>query len=141
VTSTFFPVNIIILAFFPLILGLRSNQINDFVLKIQYVIMVLIYLLFFPVMLALLVPMLYFKMIGNSFYIFFNKHREHYRGESIVNLFIAVVLGLPVICVSLLIDFITLPGILLRDEENLEKKYQKSEQMTVSQTVSVLSTF
>ena len=103
--------------------------------------MIFIYLIITPIGLVVLVPVLYAKMILNALYIGFTTSREHYKGERITNIIIALFLGIPIIFISLLVDIITLPGVLMKDGEQLENKYQASQQMSEYQTVTVLTTF
>ena len=79
-----------------------------------------------PIGIVLLIPILYMKMIFNALFMGFTTTREHYKGERVVNIFISIFLGPVIIMISLLVDVITLPGVLMRDGETLENKYQAS---------------
>ena len=127
ITLSFFPLNILIVPFIPIIIKMRSTRISDFLLKIQYGIMMIIYsstalLLIFP-----LAPVLYCKILINSFYIQFNSTREEYRFQNLLHLLRAIFLGLPLICISILVDFLQLPILLFRNSKMFEHKYQMSQ--------------
>ena len=72
------------------------------------------------------IPIIYFKQLMNALFITFNNKREKYRGYNMVQLFIAIFLGPIIILVSIIIDLVTLPNILLRDTKGFERKYQAS---------------
>lgn len=127
ITLSFFPLNILIVPFIPVIIKMRSTRISDFLLKIQYGIMMIIYsstalLLIFP-----LAPVLYCKILINSFYIQFNSTRQEYRFQNLIHLLRAIFLGLPLICISILVDFLQLPILLFRNSKMFEHKYQMSQ--------------
>lgn len=75
-------------------------------------------LLIFP-----LAPVLYCKILINSFYIQFNSTREEYRFQNLVHLLRTIFFGLPLICVSILVDFLQLPVLLFRNSKMFEHKY------------------
>jgi hypothetical protein len=89
--------------------------------------MIFFYMAVSPIGIVLLIPILYIKMILNALYMGFATTREHYKGERVVNMFISIFLGPVIIVISLLVDVITLPGVLMRDGETLENKYQASK--------------
>lgn len=86
----------------------------------------LMYCLIAVVLSIPLLPMLYFKCIMNGVYIFFNNKREAYPGENSIQLLLTIVLNPPILILSLLVDLITLPNMLLANEKNFEFKYQQS---------------
>lgn len=126
VTNTFFPISIITL---PLILPLimfKSDRMSDFVLKFQYTIMILMYC-FLAIFLAIpFLPTLYLKCIANAVFISFNNKREQYKGQNIVQLLFTVFFNPPILLLSLLIDFLSLPNYMLQNDKNFEYKYQQS---------------
>merc|ERR1712091_403442 len=67
---------------------------------------------------------LYLKIMMNSVYILFNRATQSYKGENFVQLIIAFFFSPLIIITSILIDFITIPGILLKDSRDFERKYQ-----------------
>jgi hypothetical protein len=75
VTITFFPISIIMLPFVIPVVVFKSERLNDFILKIQYALMILMYcILGFCISLPI-IPMLYLKLIMNAIYIYFNNKR------------------------------------------------------------------
>lgn len=89
-----------------------------------------------------LLPLIYLKSIMNAIYIVMNNKRQAYKGQNIVGLTITVLLSPVIIVISLLIDLITLPSMLLADERNFEFKYQQTlELLTSIQTEVITNTF
>lgn len=80
VTLTFFPINILMLPFIPAITILRSARASDFLLKMQYVIMIILYCGLAFLIIIPITPLLYFKMLTNSIFISFVNKREDYKG-------------------------------------------------------------
>ena len=72
VTLTFFPINIVMLPFLIVIVGLKSPRASDTFLKVQYVVMMLIYCTLAMTFVGPVIPILYMKVIINAFYILFN---------------------------------------------------------------------
>lgn len=66
ITLTFFPINVLNLLFVAPVLFFRSKRISDFLLKIQYVFIVLIYAFVGLLLLVALSPILVLKMVLNS---------------------------------------------------------------------------
>ena len=108
----------------------RSQRISDFLLKVQYTMMVIIYAFVSLLYFVVAYPFMYIKIVINSFYIALTNTREKYRGENLVQLLNSIFLGPLIIIVSLLVDFIMLPAILLQDEETFELKYQSDNKLT-----------
>ena len=80
VSITFFPISIILLPFIPAVVLAKSERLNDFILKMQYAILIVFYC-FIAVVLSLpILPLLYFKVILNSIFIAMNNKREAYKG-------------------------------------------------------------
>lgn len=123
-TLSFFPINVIVTPFIIPIMNMRSQRASDFLLKIQYILMILMYLVLAFCMIAPMVPVLYCKIMVNSVYILFNRTNQEYRGENIVQFLLSLVVGPLIICLSIIVDFLTIPGILLKDSKNFERKYQ-----------------
>lgn len=126
VTITFFPISIIMLPFVIPVVVFKSERLNDFILKMQYAAMILLYCLLGCIISIPLIPVLYFKLIVNAIFIQFNNKREDYKGQNFINLMIAVFLSPVILTVSLCIDLLSLPSLLLVDERNFEYKYQSS---------------
>lgn len=126
VTITFFPISIVVLPFIPLVVAFKSERLSDFILKIQYAIMVLMYCMLAIGLTIPIIPLLYVKSVLNAFYIFMYNKRQAYRGQNIINLIITIFFNPILIFVSLIIDLLSLPNMLLQDERNFEFKYPTS---------------
>lgn len=122
-TLTFFPINILMLPLIPPIVALRNTRASDFLLKIQYVVMMIVYSIIAGVAIIPMTPVLYIKSIANAIYIIVSQSREEYPGQKVLQLLSSVFLGAPIICLSLVIDLLTLPNILLKDSKDFEHKY------------------
>ena len=70
-----------------------------------------------------IVPLLYIKLISNAIFIYFNNKRQDYKGQHVVNGLFAVIFGPVIIMISLFVDLLSLPSLLLVDEKNFEFKY------------------
>ena len=73
VTITFFPISLIILPFIPFVVLFKSQRLNEFILKMQYAIMVAMYCLIGIVLAMPVIPIYYAKCVSNSLYIAVNK--------------------------------------------------------------------
>ena len=123
VTITFFPISIIMLPFVIPVVVFKSERLNDFILKIQYALMILMYC-FLGFLISLpIIPVLYLKLIMNAIFIYFNNKRQDYRGQHVINALFTIVLGPVLLFISLIIDLLSLPSLLLVDERNFEFKY------------------
>jgi len=80
VTITFFPISILVLPFIIPVVVFKSERLNDFILKIQYAFMILMYCALAVAISCPVIPLLYFKAIFNSIYIVGNNKREEYKG-------------------------------------------------------------
>ena len=80
ITLTFFPINILMLPFIMVIVSLRSARASDFLLKLQYVIMMIMYCILASFIIIPITPLLYIKILTNSFFIAMNNKREDYKG-------------------------------------------------------------
>lgn len=127
VTLTFFPINIIMLPFSLILTALRTKRGSDIMLKIQYSIMMIIYCIISAFMFIPTAPILIFKVYANSIFIFLTNKRETYMGENVVQLLMAIILGPILMFLSIVIDLLSLPNVLLKDGKNFEHKYQLSE--------------
>lgn len=86
--------------------------------------MMLMYCVLAMLLSAPVLPLLYFKSVVNAIYIAMNNKRENFKGENIVKLIITITLNPLLVIVSYLIDLISLPSLLLKDERGFEFKYQ-----------------
>jgi len=80
VTITFFPISIIMLPFVIPVVIFKSERLNDFILKIQYALMILMYCILGFFLSIPIMPMLYIKLIMNAIFIYFNNKRQDYKG-------------------------------------------------------------
>ena len=69
ISLSFFPLNVFLIPFFLPVILLKSKQINDFVLKLQYIILLSLYTFVGSIFLICVAPLLYIKTIANSVYI------------------------------------------------------------------------
>mgnify|MGYP006092092429 CR=1 FL=1 len=142
VTITFFPISIILLPFIPAVIAFKSERLNDFILKLQYTIMMLMYCVLACILSVPVLPLLYFKSIVNAIYISLNNKRENFKGENIVKLILTIFLNPIFVLVSYLVDLISLPSLLLKDERGFEFKYQQAlEILNATQVDVILATF
>lgn len=89
-----------------------------------------------------ILPLLYMKSIFNAIYILMNNKRQEYKGQNIISMLLTIVFNPLILALSLLIDLITLPNLLLQDEKNFEYKYQQSlEILTKVQVDVIITTF
>lgn len=80
VTITFFPISIIVLPFIAPVVLFKSERLNDFILKMQYGILIIMYCFLAVIISIPICPLLYFKSIFNAIYISMNNKREEYKG-------------------------------------------------------------
>ena len=123
ISITFFPISVVVLPFMIFVIVMKSERFNDFILKIQYGVMILVYSLISFVLSIFLIPCLYVKCIANAIFIYLYNKRQSFKGESIILLIVTVLFNPFIVVISLLIDFLTLPSLLLQDEKNFEFKY------------------
>mmetsp|Transcript_11817 Transcript_11817/g.18195 ORF Transcript_11817/g.18195 Transcript_11817/m.18195 type:complete len:123 (+) Transcript_11817:878-1246(+) len=78
-TLGFYPINILALPVMIILMIIRSQRASDFLLKLQYSFMLLLYGLIVIVMMVPATPVLYLKLVANSLYICFKRNREDYK--------------------------------------------------------------
>mmetsp|Transcript_22568 Transcript_22568/g.34872 ORF Transcript_22568/g.34872 Transcript_22568/m.34872 type:complete len:174 (+) Transcript_22568:327-848(+) len=123
VTMTFFPINILMLPFIIPILVFRNHRISDFVLKLQYTVMIINYVLFILILIIPMLPLLYLKSVINCIYVSATHNREDYSYQNIVTV-IVTIFGGPIIGIlSIIVDLISMPAILFRSNRDFEHKY------------------
>ena len=140
VTITFFPISIIMLPFVIPVVVFKSERLNDFILKIQYALMILMYCLLGFIISIPIIPMLYMKLIMNAIFIFFNNKRQDYKGQHLINALFTITLSPVILMISLVVDLLSLPSLLLVDEKSFEFKYQASLEILSAQQVDVILT-
>lgn len=84
VTLTFFPINLVMLPLALPIISLRSKRASDILLKLQYVIMIVLYCIIACLMVIPASPILLIKVYTNAIFIAVTNKRELYKGENIV---------------------------------------------------------
>jgi len=93
---------------------------------------------------ALAVPIgvfLYFKMLINEAYCGFNQKRPAFKGVGVLTFLFTLMVGFPVILLSLVVDVLALPDLLMRDEKDFEYKYKDLDQMRGMDKVTLTSQF
>lgn len=89
-----------------------------------------------------IIPLLYFKSIINAIYMQMNNKRQLYKGQNAVNLVMTIFAGPLIIIVSLIIDLLSLPGMLMSDDRGFEFKYPATlEVLNQAQVDVILTTF
>ena len=142
ITITFFPISIILLPFILPLYLFQSDRLSDFVLKMQYFLMICLYCIIASIISLPIIPLLYIKILGNALYMAFTNKREDYKGQNLLNLIYVIVLGPVVIFVSLLVDLIALPNLLMKNQRDFEFKYQQSiDGLTAHQLDIVLAPY
>ena len=122
-TLTFFPINIILIIPLPFVVLFKSERLSDFVLKVQYTFMIIIFCAIALVLAVPIFPLLYLKCIGNAIYISAKNKRVDYPLQNEVNLLLTVLLNPILILISLLVDLFNLVNLLMKDERGFEFKY------------------
>ena len=82
ITITFFPISIIVLPFILPVVLFKSERLNDFILKIQYGFMIIMYCLLAIIISIPMIPILYAKSMINASYIMMNNKRQEYKGQN-----------------------------------------------------------
>jgi hypothetical protein len=85
--------------------------------------MILMYCLLGCIIAIPIVPLLYLKLIMNAIFIYFNNKRQDYKGQHFINALFTIALGPVILVISLVVDLLSLPTLLLVDERNFEFKY------------------
>ena len=80
ISITFFPISICVLPFIIPVVLIGSERLNDFILKIQYALMILFYCCIAVVFSIPILPLLYMKSVINAVYIFMSNKRQEYVG-------------------------------------------------------------
>lgn len=142
VTLTFFPINILMLPFIPFIVFFRSSRASDFLLKLQYGLMMIMYCILAGIIIVPFSPILYMKVVANAIFIAMTNRRQEYRGQNIIQMIVAIFAGPFIIALSMIIDLTSLPGVLLKDSRGFEHKYQLStDRLNDTQIDVVMLTF
>ena len=102
---------------------IKSERLSDMVLKIQYTLMMVMYCLISVIISIPILPLLYIKIIANAIYIASVAKRSDYPFEHYLKALATIFLGPITIFLSMLIDLLALPGLLLKEESAFEYKY------------------
>ena len=137
VTLTFFPINVLLLPLLLPVVLFKSERLNDFVLKIQYVQLIVMYSMASVAASVVICPLLVLKIGINECYLVYSSARKYQLKYYIICLFNFTVAPAAV-ALSLLIDLLTMPKTLLQDEKNFEYKYQNMEQIQDEQTQELI---
>jgi hypothetical protein len=125
ITSTFFPINIIMLPMMIPVLFVKNKKLNEMINKLQYAGMIVLQTIAITLFQILLFPIMYAKMVLNSFHIMIiskqNKGIERYLEP-----LFSIIVSPFVIMISIFVDIISLPSVLLRPDFEFELKYQRS---------------
>lgn len=84
VTNSFFPISILTLPLIIPVVFFKSERMSDFVLKFQYIFMIMMYCVIAIFLAIPFLPMLYLKCVANAIYISFTNKREEYKGQNSV---------------------------------------------------------
>lgn len=87
-----------------------------------------------------IIPLLYFKSIFNAIYMQMNNKRQLYKCQNTVNLLITLFAGPVVIIISLLIDLLSLPAVLMSDDRGFEYKYPATLEILNQAQIDVIMT-
>lgn len=85
--------------------------------------MMLMYCILACILSVPVLPLLYFKSVVNAIYIAMNNKRENFKGENAVKLILTIFLNPIFVFISYLVDLVSLPSLLLKDERGFEYKY------------------
>ena len=125
VTMTFFPINVWLLPFLPFVVIFRSERLSDFILKIQYTYMILLYCLIGALISVPLFPFLYLKSILNGMYIISETKTRTLldRALNFLHCIQLMLNSVVIIAISLVVDLLKLSTYLLEEEKQFEFKY------------------
>mmetsp|Transcript_11821 Transcript_11821/g.18205 ORF Transcript_11821/g.18205 Transcript_11821/m.18205 type:complete len:272 (+) Transcript_11821:948-1763(+) len=122
-TLAFFPVNFFLLPFLPFFLFFRSERFNEFILKTQYFLMIVSFCLIAIVIAIPIYPLLYLKCVGNAFYILTHNKRAENKWGCVFSLIFTILFNPFILLLALLVDLVSLPSLLLKEEREFEFKY------------------
>lgn len=125
VTSTFFPINIIMLPMMFPVLIVKNKKLNEMINKLQYAGMIVLQSVAITFFQILLFPVMYVKMVLNSFHIMIISKQNSGIERYLEPLF-SIIVSPFVILISIFVDIISLPSVLLRPDYEFELKYQRS---------------
>jgi hypothetical protein len=78
----------------------------------------------------------------NAIYIAMNNKRENFKGENAFKLILTILINPAFVIISYIVDLVSLPSLLLKDERGFEFKYQQAlEILNATQIDVILTTF
>jgi len=78
-TMTSFPVNLVTLPFIVSLISMKSERLNNTVLMVQFYMLVTFYMSISTIFLVAIIPLLYCKIVLNSWFIVVNGKRERFK--------------------------------------------------------------
>ena len=125
VTSTFFPINIVMLPMLVPVLVVQNRKLNEMVNKLQYAAMIVLQISAISLFQVILSPIVYAKMVLNSFHIMIISKNQ--TGiERYLDPFFSIIASPFVIGISICVDLLSLPNVLLQPDFEFEHKYQRN---------------
>mmetsp|Transcript_624 Transcript_624/g.717 ORF Transcript_624/g.717 Transcript_624/m.717 type:complete len:184 (-) Transcript_624:66-617(-) len=125
VTSTFFPINIVMLLFMYPVVVVKNKKFNEMINKLQYGLLILFYSVAIFFLQVFLAPFIYAKLILNAINIMLISKQS--KGiERYFEPFFILLVGPFIIGLSILADLVSLFTVLLQSEEHFEQKYQSN---------------
>jgi len=100
--------------------------------------MMVFYTILGAAIIIILSPVVYAKMVLNSGYILLNKKREHYPGENVIHFFMTGFLGPLIIAISIAMDTIIVPSLMMKSSNSFEHKYYNTEVIKEEQITQTL---
>ena len=139
---SFFPINIISLPIMIIIFSVKSERLSEFTLKIQYSVMIVLYIMLVMMFVIPATIILYLKAAVNSIFIAMFRIRQDYKGQNVIQLVVTLFLCPILIPASLLMDIASLPSLIMKPTNKLEHKYKfNSDQMTLKQVDLAMKAF
>lgn len=125
VTSTFFPVNVVMLPLMLPVVVVKNRKLNELVNKLQYASMIVLQITAITLFQVILSPIMYVKMVLNSFHIMIISKNQ--TGiERYLDPFFSIIASPFVIGISIFVDLVSLPNVLLLPDFEFEHKYQRN---------------
>lgn len=142
VTLSFFPINIVMTPFLLPLVYMRSPRMSDFILKIQYGFMLVLYIMLAMIFLLPIMPLIYLKCVMNALFLAATRKKSEYVGQNLVQLLMVIFAGPFIVLASLIVDLASLPSALLKDSKDFERKYALStDRLNEDQVVQVVRVF
>jgi archaellum component FlaF (FlaF/FlaG flagellin family) len=124
VTSTFFPINILMIPFMIPVIIVQNKKLNEMINKLQYAALIFFQAFVILILQFILFPIMYVKMVLNSINIMIISKNQGI--ERYLEPFFSVIASPFIIFISILVDVASMPTVLLQPEEEFEEKYQRN---------------